>query len=192
MLTLPSCSFDTALRDYFLLEYTDLLQTHPRHSAMWRITCDYLDAAGPEGRNQLREYIQHVALGLDNEVQGKQSGTVQAESNGMDIVVEGIDEQEEKESMNLRRFTEVREACAELRLEDEWKIISKVVADRLIRRGDYGLAAAMCLQAEDGYTLSRIAEEIVEAYLSSGQFREPRIARFRKVDIRTDSGYRRR
>lgn len=68
----------------------------------------------------------------------------------------------------FQRFAELREACSELKLEEEWKAIAAVMADRLIRRGDYGLAATMCLQAEDGYSLSRIAEKIVDAYLRQG------------------------
>ena len=70
---------------------------------------------------------------------------------------------------NLRHFTEVREACEELRLEEEWRTMSKIVAERLIRKGEYGMAAAMCLQAEDSFTLSLIAERICDAYLAKGE-----------------------
>ena len=70
---------------------------------------------------------------------------------------------------NLRHFTEVREACEELRLEGEWRTMSKIVAEQLIRKGEYGMAAAMCLQAEDSFTLSLIAERICDAYLAKGK-----------------------
>jgi nuclear pore complex protein Nup85 len=69
----------------------------------------------------------------------------------------------------LRHFTDVRVACEELRLEEEWRTISRIMADRLIRIGEYGMAAAMCLQAEDSFTLSLIAERICDAYLSRGK-----------------------
>lgn len=79
-----------------------------------------------------------------------------------------IDDPAPAADTEFQRFAELREACSELKLEEEWKAIAAVMADRLIRRGDYGLAATMCLQAEDGYSLSRIAEKIVHAYLRQG------------------------
>lgn len=145
--------FETSLRDYFILEYAELLQNNPKHPALWRIICDYLAAAGDEGRSRLRMHIQRVSLDFD--VKGKNK-----EANG-DAKEDGVEAQ-------FRHFTEVLEACRELKLDEEWSVISKVMADRLMRRGNYGLAATMCQQAEDGYALSRIAEKILDAYLNQG------------------------
>ena len=77
--------------------------------------------------------------------------------------------EEEGLEAKLRMFAEVRETCFDFKLADQWPIISKIVADRLMRRGEYGAAAAMCLQAEDGDTLSRIADQIVEHYVTEGE-----------------------
>ena len=158
--------FETSLRDYFILEYAELLQSNPKHIALWRIICDYLAAAGDEGRSRLRSHIVHVGLGLDVKGKGKETypdGKGTDGTNGPDgMEDDGIEAQ-------FRHFTEVREACVDLKLDDEWKMISKVMADRLVRKGDYGLAATMCLQAEDGYALSRIAELILDAYVVHGE-----------------------
>jgi nuclear pore complex protein Nup85 len=158
-----------SLRDYFLLEYTDQLQSHPKHEAFWRVICDYLAAAGDEGRNRLKSYVVHIGLGLEQAKKGRKGDTVQG-----DIEVEGVDGavQEGAESgieSQLKHFTEVSEACVELRLEEEWKVISRIMADRLVRTGNYGMASIMCLQAEDGYALSRIAEKILDCYIESGK-----------------------
>lgn len=147
--------FDTSLRDYFLLDYTDTLSGNPKHAALWRITADYLSAAGEEGRIRLKSHILHTALGLDWQAKGKDK-----EGEGMDV--------EEKGDKRFEHFTEIRECCVELRLEEEWRVISKVMADRLVRRGEFGLGATMCLQAEDGEGLSRIAEKIVDLYINIG------------------------
>jgi len=147
--------FETSLRDYFILEYAELLQFNPKYSALWRIICDYLAAAGDEGRNRLHTHILHVSLGFDAKRKNKET-----ESTAMEEA--GIESQ-------FRHFTEVREACIELKLDEEWRTISKIMTDRLVRKGDYGLAATMCLQAEDGHALSRIAEKILDAYLDQGE-----------------------
>lgn len=154
-----------SLRDYFLLEYAELLQTSPQSAPMWRMTCDYLAAAGEEGRNRLRHFILHISLGLDTAASGKntdQDATTKVNGDSMEV-------EQTEEDKRILHFTEVREACEELRLEEEWRTISKIVAERLIRTGEYGSAAAMCLQAEDSFTLSLIAERICDAFLSQGE-----------------------
>lgn len=153
-----------SLRDYFLLEYAELLQTSPEARPLWRMTCDYLAAAGDEGRSRLRQFILHISLGLETAGQKAVAGPEAPQANGDQMDVEKKDEEE-----RLLHFTDVREACEELRLEEEWRTISRIMADRLIRTGEYGMAAAMCLQAEDSFTLSLIAERICEAYLSKGE-----------------------
>lgn len=154
-----------SLRDYFLLEYAELLQTSPEARPLWRMTCDYLAAAGDEGRSRLRQFILHISLGLETAGQKAAAESQVPNGNGDQMDVEKRDEEE-----RLLHFTDVREACEELRLEEEWRTISRIMADRLIRTGEYGMAAAMCLQAEDSFTLSLIAERICEAYLSQGEY----------------------
>lgn len=143
-----------------MLDYCDLLQDHPKATALWRIIADYLALSGHEGRNRLKAYIVRVAMDLsdatsppEDEVEGE---------DGMDVERDPLGER-------FSHFTEIREACLELKLDSEWREISRVMADRLVRRGEYGLAATMCLQAEDGYTLSRIAEMIMDAFVDQGE-----------------------
>ena len=154
-----------SLRDYFLLEYTDVLQTSPQAQSFWRVICDYLAAAGDEGGRRLSSHILHISLNLD--APKAPAPRQAAEGELMEVEEPPVDE-------NLRHFTEVREACSELRLEKEWKTMSKIVAERLIRKGEYGVAATMCLQAEDSFTLSLIAERICDAYLVKGKLFCPR------------------
>jgi nuclear pore complex protein Nup85 len=159
----PDFRYEISLRDYFLLEYADLIQTTPQGQANWRIVCDYLSAAGDEGRNRLRTFIVHISLNLG------QIKSAPKAANG----TEGGMEVENPSTTSVAddqftHFTQVREACEELRLEEEWRTISKIMAERLIRKGEYGMAAAMCLQAEDSFSLSLIAERICDAYLSKG------------------------
>lgn len=156
--------FEMSLRDYFLLEFAELLQTSPQARPLWRMTCDYLAAAGDEGRNRLRQFILHIGLGLETPTLKGADEPRPTTANGDQMDLETKDEEE-----RLRHFTSVREACEELRLEEEWKTISRIMADRLIRTGEYGMAAAMCLQAEDSFTLSLIAERICDAYLAKGK-----------------------
>ncbi|KAL7424161.1 hypothetical protein Q5752_001747 [Cryptotrichosporon argae] len=154
--------FDTSLRDYFLLEYTDLLSEFPNHAGLWRVIAEYLAAAGDEGRNRLKTYIVHVGL----EGTAYEDGAV-TNGDGMEVE-DGPAEKRSGVDAQFRHFTELRETCVELRLENEWRTISSGMADRLIRREQFGLAASMCMSAEDGHTLSRIADKIVDAYIDKG------------------------
>jgi nuclear pore complex protein Nup85 len=153
--------FEISLRDYFLLEYAELIQTTPQARANWRIVCDYLSAAGDEGRNRLRNFIIHISLQSPPKSASKDTNGT-GTGGGMDVETSNVDED------RLAHITQIREACEELRLQDEWRTISKIMAERLIRKGEYGMAAAMCLQAEDSFSLSLIAERICDAYLSLG------------------------
>ncbi|KAL1411069.1 hypothetical protein Q8F55_002016 [Vanrija albida] len=146
--------FETSLRDYFLLEYSDMLMESPSQESLWRVIVDYLSAAGDQGRNRLKDYIVHVSIRVHGEA------AQQANGNGMDLETDPTE--------RFQHFKELRETCQHLKLDDEWRVISAIMADRLIRRGDYGLAATMSLSAEDGYTLSRIAEAILNAYVEHG------------------------
>lgn len=183
--------FEVSLRDYLILEYAEVLQTNPKHAAFWRVTCDYLAAAGDEGRNRLRSHILHVGLGLlDPKGKGKgkskangdarsdlteedhdmDSGVeAEASASGADPTRKQTSDDGAKSRQRFEHFEDLREACHELRLEDEWKMISRIMADKMMRRGEYGIAATMCLQAEDGFALSQIADKIVDAFVQHGE-----------------------
>jgi nuclear pore complex protein Nup85 len=66
-------------------------------------------------------------------------------------------------------FGAIKEVCEEMGLEEEWQTISRMIAELLIRRGDYGIASTMCVQAGDGQTLSRISEVILDAFIRQGE-----------------------
>ncbi|ORY28255.1 Nup85 nucleoporin-domain-containing protein [Naematelia encephala] len=153
--------FETSLRDYFLLEYTDFLATSTRASSLWRIIADYLSAAGDEGRGRLNTFILHIGLESNDLKRADKQPQANGDVSDMEVEASGIEAE-------YRHFADLREACVELRLEDEWKTISRLMGDRLLRQEKFGLAATMCLQAEDGYTLSRIAERILETFVLHG------------------------
>jgi nuclear pore complex protein Nup85 len=46
-----------SLRDHFVLEYTDLLQSD---STLWRLTIDYLATCGDEGRARMKRIIMSI------------------------------------------------------------------------------------------------------------------------------------
>ncbi|WRT67281.1 uncharacterized protein IL334_004248 [Kwoniella shivajii] len=161
--------FEIPLRDYFLLEYAEILQNNPKYSAFWRVICDYLNYAGQEGRNRLKSHIMRISISLDSTQKGK---TKQIDSQTAINQDEGMDVEEEGESKEIqeavRLLDEVRAACGEFKLEEEFKMISQILAGKLIRIGEYGMAASMSMMAGDGWALSRIAETILDAYISDG------------------------
>lgn len=155
-------NFDTSLRDYLLLEYSDMLMDSPNQVDLWRVISEYLAAAGSEGRARLKEYIVHVGVRLDT---GKpRDKTVNGD---MDVEVESIDDGQPQDDTALQ-LRELRETCENLRLEEEWQIICAITSQRLMLRGEYGIAATLYLMAEDGYGLARIAEKILDTYVASG------------------------
>ncbi|OCF44154.1 nuclear pore complex protein Nup85 [Kwoniella heveanensis CBS 569] len=159
--------FEIPLRDYFLLEYTEVLQNNPKHAAFWRVVCDYLNSAGQEGRNRLGSHIMHIAINLERGSKGKSKESMIAADDGMDVEGAVLREGKEIEEA-VRLLDDVRAACGEYRLDEEFKTISQILAGRLIRKGEYGMAASMSMMAGDGWALSRIAENILEAYIIDG------------------------
>jgi nuclear pore complex protein Nup85 len=145
--------FNLPLRDYLLIEYVDHLQScsYNGSTPLWRTICGYLSAAGPEGRNRLREHILHVSLRLET--------TPPQSDEGMEV----------ERDDPFAHFKAIKEVCEELGLDEQWKTISRIIADSLIRRGEYGVASTMCVQGGDGATLSRISEVILEAYIHKGE-----------------------
>ncbi|WWC60964.1 uncharacterized protein I303_103541 [Kwoniella dejecticola CBS 10117] len=164
--------FEIPLRDHFLLEYTESLQNQPKYSAFWRVICDYLNSAGAEGRNRLRTHIMRISINLDGE---SSKGKKKQADEGMEVEVEQAEAEDEAEQAKtkqlqeaVRLLDEVRAACGEFHLEEEFKIISGILASKLIRKGEYGMAASMCMMASDGWALSRIAEIILDTYITDG------------------------
>ncbi|WVQ78536.1 hypothetical protein IAT38_000622 [Cryptococcus sp. DSM 104549] len=169
--------FDLSLRDYFLLEYVEVLQNNTKHAAFWRMACDYLNAAGEEGRNRLKAHILRVAIPLERDLKGKgkQAEPSAPEADGMDVEGDapapGEGSEAETKGMGseaIKLLDEVRVVCTEFRLEKEWIEISTVLATRLITLGSYGAAASLSVMAGDGYTVSRIAECIMNVYIEDG------------------------
>lgn len=150
--------FDMSLRDYFLLEYADLLAGHPKHSSCWRIIVDYLQAAGEEGRCRLKEYIMHIGLDLSP------PDNVPTESMNADDEMEVEDDVDPK----FRHIRDLRETCASLRLDEEYLVISQVLAEKMIRTGEYGMAATIYASSGDTDGLSRLADKLLETYVYKG------------------------
>ncbi|WWD09982.1 hypothetical protein V865_008114 [Kwoniella europaea PYCC6329] len=159
--------FEIPLRDYFLLEYTEILQNNPKYSAFWRVICDYLNYAGQEGRNRLKSHILRISISLDGV---SKSEARKDKADGMDVEEpeDGRGEQTKEMAEAVRLLDEVRAACGEFKLEEEFKMISQILASKLIRKGEYGMAASMSMMAGDGWALSRIAEKILDSYIMDG------------------------
>lgn len=154
--------FDSSLRDHFILEYADMLMDSPSQEDLWRAIAEYLNAAGDDGSARLHEYIVRVGVTLGT---SKPSGKV---ANGsMDVEVVSVDDEEE-ESETTTKLRELRQTCEGFNLQDEWRTICAITSQRLILRGDYGIAASLYLMAEDGFGLARIAEKLLDIYVSSG------------------------
>ncbi|WVQ69924.1 uncharacterized protein L199_008147 [Kwoniella botswanensis] len=159
--------FEIPLRDYFLLEYTEILQNNPKYSAFWRVICDYLNYAGQEGRNRLKSHIMRISISLDGQSKSENKKT-QADGMHVEESTEGDGEQTKEMEEAVRLLDEIRAACGEFKLEDEFKMISQILASKLIRKGEYGMAASMSMMAGDGWALSRIAEKILDSYITDG------------------------
>ncbi|ODN98518.1 nuclear pore complex protein Nup85 [Cryptococcus wingfieldii CBS 7118] len=156
--------FDISLRDFFLLEYAQVLQTHPAHKAFWRVTCDYLAFAGEEGRGRLKEHLRRIDIPLERDIKGKNKETPVHADVGMDVEVTPAETQPE----SIKLLDEVRSACTEFQLDDVWREISQVLATRLVHARQYGMAATLALMARDGFALSRIAEKVLQSFVDEG------------------------
>lgn len=156
-----SDKYEYSYRDYFLLEYADSIMDSSSEHDLWRVIAQYLAAAGEEGRNRLREFIVRVSVRMSPIDKGKDK-SANAEDEGMDV--EGSD----SVVAQFQDLIDLRATCQECDMKEEFEMIGQIVAERLVRRGDYGKAAAICLMAENGFTLSRIAEKILSAYVEDG------------------------
>lgn len=144
--------FDQSLRTHFLLNYTDILQSDTH---LWRITGDYLALCGNEGWHRMKELLVRVALG------GEPASEKASEESSMDT--------DGPTSDRFDRLRDVLAVCKDNGLPEEARMICKVMADRLIRQGELGIAVSFCIHAEDGHRLGRIAQEVLQAYISHGR-----------------------
>ncbi|OXG31619.1 nuclear pore complex protein Nup85 [Cryptococcus neoformans Ze90-1] len=163
--------FEISLRDFFLLEYAQVLQDNPNYKAFWRVICDYLGYAGEEGRGRLKEHLRRLDIPLDRDVKGKSkesSDSTNDEQQGLDASMD-IENATESQGEAIKLLDEVRSACVDFRLDDVWQEISQVLATRLISAGQYGMAATLALMARDGFALSRIADKVLESFVTCGQ-----------------------
>ncbi|ADV19526.1 conserved hypothetical protein [Cryptococcus gattii WM276] len=164
--------FENSLRDFFLLEYAQVLQDNPNYKAFWRVICDYLGCAGEEGRGRLKEHLRRLDIPLERNVKGKfkeSSASASAnEQEGLDAAMD-IENPTESQEEAIKFLDEVRSACVDFRLDDVWQEISQVLATRLVSAGHYGMAATLALMARDGLALSRIADKVLEAFVTYGQ-----------------------
>ncbi|WVQ71710.1 hypothetical protein IAR50_001251 [Cryptococcus sp. DSM 104548] len=156
--------FDISLRDFFLLEYAQVLQTHPSHKAFWRVTCDYLAFSGEEGRGRLKEHLRRIDIPLERDIKGKSKETPVDTDVGMDDENGSAESQPE----SIKLLDEVRSACTEFHLDDVWREISQVLATRLVHARQYGMAATLALMARDGFALARIAEKVLQSFVDEG------------------------
>lgn len=163
--------FEISLRDFFLLEYAQVLQDNPNYKAFWRVICDYLGYAGEEGRGRLKEHLRRLDIPLDRDVKGKSkesSDSTNDEQQGLDASMD-IENATESQGEAIKLLDEVRSACVDFRLDDVWQEISQVLATRLISAGQYGMAATLALMARDGFALSRIADKVLESFVTCGE-----------------------
>lgn len=162
--------FEISLRDFFLLEYAQVLQDNPNYKAFWRVICDYLGYAGEEGRGRLKEHLRRLDIPLDRDVKGKskESSDSTNDEQGLDASMD-IENATESQGEAIKLLDEVRSACVDFRLDDVWQEISQVLATRLISAGQYGMAATLALMARDGFALSRIADKVLESFVTCGE-----------------------
>jgi nuclear pore complex protein Nup85 len=149
--------FDMSLRDHFLLEYADLLAMHPRHASFWDIIVDYLYAAGPEGRLRLKEFIMHVGLDAP-------PPTISPDAADEDDAME-VDIADPK----LEHFAKIREVCASHELEEEFEAISQIIADRMVKSGQYGIAATIYATSGNAVGMSDLADSLLGVYVAEGE-----------------------
>lgn len=170
-----------SLRDYFLLEYADMLSQHPAHLSTWRIVASYLQSAGPEGYARLKEYILHIGLGASGEAAVTEPLT---EANGdMEMEVE-----EERLDPKFQRFQEIREICAAFHLDEEWATIGQVMADRLVRAGEFALGATVYVAADNTYGLSRLVDKLLCIYVEDSELFRQFDTDDRRGGVPADSG----
>ena len=153
-----------SLRDYFLLEYTDVLSGNDKHNHLWKVIADYLNAAGDEGRRKLKELILHVSLDSANDLSTPPVNPPRNTDQDDDMEMA-----EPTVPSAYERFYAIREACQTLNLHDEYATISRIMGNDLLRKGDFGIAAVMFAEAQDALALSHLADRVFDEFVNKGE-----------------------
>lgn len=165
--------YDLSLRDFFLLEYAELLQGSTQGAGLWRIIAGYLAMAGAEGKRRLAVHVMRTSLRLNV---GKSQETTTdgdtGQANGHDnrdgMEIDAGDHATEAQAGRFSHMQEVLEVCDQYALDRQRTEIMRIAADELIRRGEYGVAAAMCMKASDVYGIGKLADRVVDIYIHQG------------------------
>lgn len=144
------------LRDHFILSYADGLLTDP---SLWRIAVDYLATCGDVGRARMRQIVRTVDL---------EEPAGEAEGGEQEMEVEGVNgtAQEDK---GVRVVDDVVAVCAKHGLEEEVVAVCKAWSEILIEQQRYGEAVAYCVKAGDAKRIARIAERVLDEYVTNGK-----------------------
>ncbi|KDE06351.1 hypothetical protein MVLG_03261 [Microbotryum lychnidis-dioicae p1A1 Lamole] len=146
----------TRLRDWFVIRYAEELWE--ADAGLWRVVVDYFGSGcGEEGRVRMGKVLRGVDIftepdeGKEIEGEGKGKGGDE-EGNGKERLVE-----------------EVLATAAEHGLEEDVVEICKTYSEHLISLSRYGAALAFCIRSGDLKRVSRIADRILDEYLTNGQ-----------------------
>lgn len=170
-------AYDISLRNFFLLEYAELLQGSTQGRGLWKVVSGYLVKAGKEGKRRLGEHLMRVGLQLGGAEGHRPARQSSGNAEGMDVDAEhdtstttttATTPQTQARSGKYDHMSDVLNACRELGLERERHEISRVIADQLIRQGEYGVASAMCMEANDVHGIGKLADRVVEVYIRHG------------------------
>ncbi|KAG8894882.1 hypothetical protein FRB99_000927 [Tulasnella sp. 403] len=161
------------LRDYLLMDYAgEILHGDP---SSWHIELDYFAACGSVGRSRLGLILRRLAVEVDTESEANTEATHTAEqpilngtmNNGIDVSGEGRpDGSSEDTSPTLGRLTGMQrvqklvDVCKEYELWDEM--------ESLCKQRRYGDAVAYCIYARDFKTIARIADLLLDEYITNG------------------------
>ncbi|PWY98039.1 hypothetical protein BCV70DRAFT_202209 [Testicularia cyperi] len=177
--TTDTSTSNATLRQTLLLEYA---QSMLEEQGLWRISIDYLAACGACGRKQMTQVILGVPVqgpgALDGEltdddddddVDGDADMDMENDDEGMDrnAAANGRSPRKAK-APKLDRAEQVLRACTEHGLEAEARVVCKRMSASLVEQGQYGLAIAYCVRAADTVLIRKIADRILEEYVSGG------------------------
>ncbi|KAM0786288.1 hypothetical protein ACM66B_001767 [Microbotryomycetes sp. NB124-2] len=154
-------AYALTLRDYFVLSYTDILQTD---WTMWRVTVDYLGTCGVEGLARMAKVLE--SLPLDEALVKAETLVVDAETSAMDVVEESTADKDEPKTSVAE---DVIRVCVEYGLVEQMSTVCKAYAERLSEQQRFGEAIPFCVRAGDWKRIARISDRILETYIVEGQ-----------------------
>lgn len=91
-----------------------------------------------------------------------------ADNEGMDVEGDGEQKAESRKSPHAL-VEDVLSACAQYGLEPEVVSICKTYSELLIEKQRYGEAVSFCVRAGDAKRIARIAERVLDEYVTNGQ-----------------------